>query len=208
MLAAALVAQESAPVDKSQPPVIRHAQAIASWDDYPDDALRRKEYGVVSVLLQVSSIGRVTVCTITERSGSASLDAATCDLVKSHGHFNPAKNASGAPITSEYRMSMSWGVGDHQPSTKIVLPLEVSAVPPGYRSPVQAQLMFDASGRISACEVKTTSGNGAADQATCAYAKQYVVMDAPKSGSSSVPAAAIRYLTARLSLAKVKPLRK
>ena len=207
MLAASPVSQGPVPVDQSQPPVLRHGRAIATYEDYPQDANRRNEYGVVSVLLHVSIDGKVTTCDVTESASSTSLDTITCALLKSRARFDPAKSAAGVPIAGEYRIALSWGVGEHQPSTKMALPLEVNDIPQGYRSPVQAQLMFDATGRVSSCEVTTTSGSSAADQATCAYAKQNLTINAPKSGSRGVLAVAMRYLTASLATAKTKPLR-
>ena len=80
----------------------------------------------------------------------------------------------------------------------VSVPLQVSRVPPGYRSPVKARLVFDAPGRVAACEVTATSGSEAADRAACAYVKQELVIPAPKSGAKDIPPAAVRYVTASL----------
>lgn len=56
----------------------------------------------------VSSTGQVTGCEITTSSGDASVDAATCDLVKTRGRFQPATDKDGAPVDGEYGGFASW----------------------------------------------------------------------------------------------------
>jgi hypothetical protein len=112
--------------------------------------------------------------------------------------FEPARQASGTAITSEYRMAASWGVGEHMPSAARDVTLQVSKVPSDYRTPAKARLLLDGTGHVTTCEVTSSSGSAAADRAVCAYLKQFTV-SSPKSGSEGVPAMAVRYLTARLS---------
>lgn len=189
--------QDAAAADLSQPPQLR-GQGIITHQDYPTEALRRSEYGIVSVLLRVSAEGRVTSCEVTETSGSTTLDMSTCSLLERRARFHPARDAAGAAVAGEYRLANSWGVDQHQPTTAIDLPLQVSRIPPGYRSPVKARLVFGAAGRVAACEVTATSGSEAADRAACAYIRQALVIPAPRSGAKDIPPAAVRYLSASL----------
>lgn len=199
------VAQGQATTDLSQPPKLLNPEAVITYNDYPAEALRRGEYGIDSILVHVSAHGQVISCDITESSGSAMLDATTCALIKKRARFEAAKDAAGSPIEGDYRMANIWGADEHQPRATIYVPLQVSAIPANYRSPVRARLLFDATGHVSACEVTTTSGSGAADRAACAYIKQKIVMAPPKSAASNIAPVAVRYLTASLSTQAEEP---
>jgi len=204
MFAALQAVQQPAASETSEAPRLRNPQAIITFQDYPTESLRRSEFGVVSTLLHVSIDGRVTSCTVTESSGFLKLDMKTCSLLKSRARFDPAKDAAGGPVAGEYRSANAWGVDEHQPRTTIDVSLQVSSVPADYRTPVKARLISDADGHISACEITATSGSNAADRAACAYVKQQLTIAAPKSMSDDVPAAAVRYLTASLSIRPVE----
>ena len=54
-----------------------------SVEDYPAAALRAKAQGTTEVRVTVGPDGRVTGCVVTENSGSAVLDAATCRILRS-----------------------------------------------------------------------------------------------------------------------------
>lgn len=200
MLAIAVfgVVQAPAATDLSQPPQLRNPEALVTYEDYPTESLRRNEYGIVSMVVNVSKEGKVIACKITESSGFAALDLATCSLFKKRAKFKPAKDAAGSPIEGEYRLSNSWGLEEHQPRTTIDVPLQVSSVPSDYLSPVKARLFFDATGHVTACQVTTTSGSATADRAACAFIKEQLIIAAPKSASSDIPPVAVRYLIASL----------
>lgn len=199
VIAALGVVQEPAVAIPSQPPEPSNPGAVLTPQDYPIEALRRNEHGIVTALLRVSIEGKVSACVVTESSGSATLDTTTCSLLKKRARFQPAKDAAGSPVDGEYRLAIAWGAGQRQPRTTIDIPLLVSTVPPDYRSPVKARLIFDSTGHVTACEVTNTSGSVAADRAACAYIKQELVIDAPRSASSDSPPVAVRYLVASLT---------
>lgn len=199
MIAALGVAQEPAAIDSSRAPRLRNPEAVVTYRDYPAASLRRNEHGIVTAWLRVSAAGKVTACDVTESSGSPALDRTTCSLLKERARFEPAKDAAGISVEGEYRLANSWGVDGYQPRTSIDVPLQVSVIPPDYRSPVAARLVFDAAGRVEACEITATSGSAAADRAACTYVGQQLVIAPPRSGSRAVPEAAVRYLTASLS---------
>ncbi|WP_082450878.1 energy transducer TonB [Sphingomonas sp. Leaf22] len=204
-IAAFGVVQGPAAMDFSQPPQLRNPQALITYEDYPTESLRRNEYGIVSIMITVSTDGKVSTCQVTESSGFATLDLATCSLFNKRAKFEPAKDAAGLPIEGKYRLSNSWGLEEHQPRTTIDVPLQVSSVPSDYRSPVKARLVFDATGHVTACEVTTTSGSVVADRAACAYIKQQLAIAAPKSASMDIPPVAVRYLIASLSKREADP---
>lgn len=200
MFAALQIAQEPVATEIQVSPQLLNGEEVVKAGDYPTGPLRRDEYGIVSILLKVSNLGRVTHCDITESSGFAELDATTCRLFRRRAKFDPAKSADSSPIAGEFRSSMSWGVGNHMPKTTIDIALQVSKIPANYQSPAKARIIFDASGAAAACEITTSSGSDAADQAACTYIKKYLTVDPPSSKSTNVPATAVRYVTANLSI--------
>jgi TonB family protein len=73
---------------------------LFSNEDYPEEALRRNEQGSVQTRLKIGADGRVHDCKVVKSSGSASLDKATCNVLRAR--FRPAVNAQGQPTASEY----------------------------------------------------------------------------------------------------------
>jgi len=81
--------------------------AISS-KDYPAAALQRGEQGRVQVALAISPDGRVARCTVTHGSGSALLDATTCELIRARGHFTPAEGATPEELAAEINGFVDW----------------------------------------------------------------------------------------------------
>jgi periplasmic protein TonB len=82
--------------------------ALFSADDYPTEALRREEQGTVTADLRVDESGRVSRCTVSGSSGSTSLDATTCDILRHRARFAPATNGSGQAIPGSYSQRITW----------------------------------------------------------------------------------------------------
>jgi len=76
--------------------------------DYPKAARRAKIGGEVEVRFTIEPSGRVTRCRVPRSSGDASLDATTCDLIEARFRFQPATNASGQPVASDYGWRQTW----------------------------------------------------------------------------------------------------
>ena len=70
-----------------------------SDSDYPSAAQRNEESGTVRVRLTVGPNGRVTNCVVTSSSGSSSLDATTCRIMRSRARFTPARDSTGAAVS-------------------------------------------------------------------------------------------------------------
>ena len=83
-------------------------QSYFSTDDYPSAAQRGNEEGTASFSLTVGPDGRVQACSITSSSGSASLDAATCRILRSRARFTPARDNHGQPTTDSVRNRIRW----------------------------------------------------------------------------------------------------
>ena len=75
---------------------------------YPADAAAKREQGRVSVLIEVSTAGRVDQCRVVESSASPSLDQATCDIARTKVIFTPAKDDAGEPKAIWTILKMNW----------------------------------------------------------------------------------------------------
>lgn len=101
------------------PPTAARAEAnLASYFsdvDYPAEAIRAGEQGLVAFRLQVAADGAVTTCTVEKSSGSASLDAATCRIMSERARFTPARDANGQATTDSFTGRIRWRLPE-QPS--------------------------------------------------------------------------------------------
>lgn len=89
----------------------------ATWitdDDYPLEALRRKEAGTVGFKLIISAEGEITDCQVTS-SVSPILDQASCALLTSRAHFRPALDDTGKPIASQFNSRINWSIPEPVP---------------------------------------------------------------------------------------------
>ncbi|MEQ7873259.1 energy transducer TonB [Sphingomonas sp. ASV193] len=77
-------------------------------DDYPQDALDKHETGTVRFAIDIAPDGRVAQCTITQSSGSASLDRRTCDIIRKRARYAPPVDSNGKPATGHDVSSVSW----------------------------------------------------------------------------------------------------
>jgi protein TonB len=79
-------------------------------DDYPPEALRAGAAGMTGFRLDVDESGQVTQCTVTNPSGTASLDQAACASLKARAHFTPAISKAGKAIASTYSSAVRWSI--------------------------------------------------------------------------------------------------
>jgi TonB family protein len=79
-------------------------------NDYPTRALANGDMGTTSFRLEVSAQGDVTSCTISQSSGHADLDAATCKAVARRAKFEPAVDYDGQPVASMYSNRVRWQI--------------------------------------------------------------------------------------------------
>jgi protein TonB len=85
----------------------RRAEWITT-DDYPGSAQRAGEEGTTGIRVQIDAEGRVQSCTVTQSSGSSTLDDATCRLYQRRARFNPAKDTAGNKIATSYNDRVRW----------------------------------------------------------------------------------------------------
>ena len=102
----------AAPAQAADAPEAARVQAnLASYvsdGDYPAEAIRAGEQGTVRFRLDVGENGRVSACTITESSGSASLDGTTCRILTERARFLPARDSEGKPTTDSVHAAIRW----------------------------------------------------------------------------------------------------
>jgi len=69
-----------------------------SDDDYPQQAIRNEEQGMVAFKLRIDRHGRDSKCVIVESSGHRSLDDATCRILSERVRAVPARSDRGDAI--------------------------------------------------------------------------------------------------------------
>jgi protein TonB len=112
MFEAALLAL-AAPQSSEAPPLRDISERLApliSAYDYPDEAIRNHEQGVVRFAVVIGINGRIKNCTIMESSGSRVLDAQTCKLIRQRARFTPVRDANGHPIEDTYAAAITWAL--------------------------------------------------------------------------------------------------
>ncbi|HEX8625334.1 MAG TPA: energy transducer TonB [Allosphingosinicella sp.] len=112
-----------APPPPPPPPMkkVRPARAPASLAslfssaDYPAAAVQAGEEGAVGFRLTVGRDGRVTACSVTASSGSASLDSTTCALITRRARFQPARDHKGEPTEDSFNGRIVWRLPEPEP---------------------------------------------------------------------------------------------
>ncbi|WP_380779271.1 energy transducer TonB [Sphingomonas sp. R86520] len=158
-------------------------------DDYPQEALRNAQTGIVTAAVSVAEDGRVTGCDVVESSHFASLDSATCGAIRRRGRFAPATDDTGRSIKGVYYRAVSWGVGADQPRTIMDLTLMTQNIPPGYANPAMLQAVFGPSGHIVRCKIENSTGNTGADSVACRQAIATIAIAPPITRNGSTPLA-------------------
>ncbi|WP_066800678.1 energy transducer TonB [Sphingomonas soli] len=80
-------------------------------DDYPAEALRKRQMGVVDFRLDIDASGSVTDCAIFKRTDAAELlSKKVCEMLSRRARFNPALDATGAPVRSFFVSRFTWRI--------------------------------------------------------------------------------------------------
>jgi len=175
LAAAGLLAESKVP--RAHPPSHRARTNLASYfgdADYPADALRRHEQGRVGFTLDVDATGRVAACRITESSGSATLDAATCRIARERARFTPALDRRGRPVPDRTASHVNWVLPAENSSARANLASYFSdadypaeAILAEEQGTVGFELNIAADGSVSGCRVEQSSNSASLDEATC-----------------------------------------
>lgn len=87
-----------------------------SWDDFPYKALKVAHYRdlppglnlTVTMLLDITQVGRVSRCQVTGSSSLPALDQATCKAMLERGSYLPALDQNGDPVAAVLRQTVNW----------------------------------------------------------------------------------------------------
>jgi len=96
-----------APPPPPSTPAIATTSHAVSPGDYPEQSLRLRESGSVTVTYVVSESGSVSECTVVQSSGNGRLDGAACAMVKKRWKYKPATE-NGKPVTIQYISTVSF----------------------------------------------------------------------------------------------------
>ena len=82
--------------------------AYMSDNDYPAEALSKREQGTTVVRLTVDADGKVPECGVVSSSGSRALDLQTCAIFIRRVEYDPAISAEGRPVRSVVFTRLTW----------------------------------------------------------------------------------------------------
>ena len=82
--------------------------SVFAFHDYPSDAEFRDNEGTVQFVALIDERGKVADCTVIATSGSASLDAQTCSVLKSRMTYKPAVGFDGKPARDAMIGRVRW----------------------------------------------------------------------------------------------------
>jgi TonB family protein len=161
--------------------------------DYPANALPPGGYAYVAFSVAVGPDGRVTTCTIYRSSGAPALDAATCRVVRERARYSPALDPAGQPAAGRHGGGIMW---EAPTAAGAPARISIPAPPPPRVAPPQRaranlssyfsvddypalalranhqgttsfRLTIGIDGRVTVCEVTSSSNSEPLDQATC-----------------------------------------
>jgi len=99
------------PKPSFMPRAARPANTPATWvstDDYPARDQREGHEGLARYSLAIGANGKVQSCVITQTSGFAGLDEATCKYVSRRARFEPATGPDGQAVSGSYSGTVRW----------------------------------------------------------------------------------------------------
>jgi TonB family protein len=154
--------------------------ALFSSDDYPAEAIRNREEGIVDFRITVGVDGRVAGCTVVGSSGSALLDSTTCRILGERARFTPARNAAGKAVEDIHTGRINWQLPEDY------------ALPPGVKA--ATQLWFGCSwGEVARLALSDLDAAAVAGRAfaACASFEQRVAGEVTKAKLPGLDSAAM-----------------
>jgi TonB family protein len=158
----------------------------SSWvkpSDYPADAAKKGEHGVVRAEITISPAGTVANCKSGYKTTLPSLAEATCKAISERAKYKPAHDKGGQPVVGKDTVSVEWAASP--PSVRILgdfggsIPTNFPgdwATDNDYNAIVAAvgsaevgiRMRIGPTGRMTACGAYQSSGNQKLDSYTCA----------------------------------------
>lgn len=145
----------------TKPRLIGNPGVFFGPDSYPPAARRANEAGRVSMKLRVGADGRVTNCDVTSQP-IPNLDADTCAIALAKLTFEPARDAVGKPVSSDYPLSILWQLGPPEPSGGEFVPMKPIEVSTTSFQPglVETEIVIDEEGRVASCRLSAGRAGG------------------------------------------------
>jgi hypothetical protein len=103
--------------DPANPPVVRAKPQTspATWispHDFPLSELRRGTLAVLAFRLDVDPAGKITGCTILDKTVDRGLGYHSCKKLRAHAKLEPARDAGGVAVKDYYASRVRWLTGD------------------------------------------------------------------------------------------------
>lgn len=92
-------------------PLARNGNWVTD-NDYRTSWINRGWEGTAGFRLTIGTNGRVENCTITNSTGHAALDEATCTLVAKRAKFKAATNSQGETVSGTFSSAVRWQIPD------------------------------------------------------------------------------------------------
>jgi TonB family protein len=178
------------------PPVRPRANLVAVFagEAYPREALRRREQGAVGYRLVVRADGRVGRCDVIASSGSRSLDAATCRILRRRAIFAPARDGAGRPVADVVASQVRWSLPAPSALASYVswrdYPRE--AIRRREQGRVAFELIVGTDGRVSECRILESSGSAALDGRTCQIMRERPSFPPPRDAAGQLATDTVR----------------
>jgi protein TonB len=106
---------------KSEPRPDRSWEDWVTNADYPLDAWRKREEGLVQYDVAVDAQGKPAGCTITYSTATPALEAETCRLLLERARFRPAEDKDGQPRASVWPGEFMWQAREPQFSVPMIV---------------------------------------------------------------------------------------
>lgn len=90
----------------------RKIKGRLKFSDLPRELTEIGRSYTVGLRYRVEVNGRATHCSVTQSSGNAMLDTATCALIEKHFRFKPSRDEDGEPVPSTIIENETWVVDD------------------------------------------------------------------------------------------------
>jgi TonB family protein len=153
---------------------------LFSSDDYPAEAIRNREEGIVAFRITVGVDGRVAGCAVVGSSGSALLDSTTCRILRERARFMPARNAAGEAVEDIHTGRINWQLPEDY------------ALPPGVKA--ATELWFACtSGEVARLALSDLDAAAVAGRAfaACASFEQRIAAEVAKAKLPEIDSAAM-----------------
>ncbi|WP_374942544.1 energy transducer TonB [Sphingomonas sp.] len=151
-LAGTVQAVPLAAQDAAEIAAMRERNDRIQFANYPRDALRRGEEGVVGISVTTDKQGRLRDCVVSVSSGFPTLDRASCDFLIDHARMRPYLAPNGGGIVRHQQGRVVWKLPPGGP--------RAVAVPAAANNTA-------ALGEKKICRVQTKTGSLVSSQRIC-----------------------------------------